>query len=476
MSKAKRVLKNLTAITFSQIIIKIVRFLFLVYILRTLLPFNYGKFIYILSALMIYFSFADFGLNAISIREIAKKPSLSSVILGRNLQVKFFIIIVILLISFSTFLNQAGFDMKIMAILIAISMSISAISSSLIAVLEGYKHYVRISIIRAISEFIYIAVSFALIHLFQFGVSALAVGHILMNISLLLMAIYYIRKLKVKPILFNNPFPVLKILVPAVSIGITSIFVTVYFKIDKIMIKHMLSTWHVGIYSAAFAFMNKILLIPQTVCNVMFPEVASLKGKSETELYRTHWFSIKINLILAVPIITGGILLAKPLFYFLFTNAYAPSVKVFQLLMIAFFFMFINSIQGSLLISIEKEKILAVITFCAMCANIAGNYILIQKIGVNGAAISTIFSELTVFILTCMVIKKIKPVTNILKILVIPFASVGVMCIFIYFAEKVLNVLLLIAGGAIVYTITLLILMKRFSKSDYSVLKRALKI
>jgi len=87
---------------------------------------------------------------------------------------------------------------------------------------------------------------------------------------------------------------------------------------------------------------------------------------------------------------------------------YVPSAEILRYLVLALPFLFLNNLTGVTLNSINKEKLAFFSTTTASVFNILLNLLLIKMIGITGAVVSTIMTELLVFLMQLFFLVKAK--------------------------------------------------------------------
>ena len=93
---------------------------------------------------------------------------------------------------------------------------------------------------------------------------------------------------------------------------------------------------------------------------------------------------------------------SKTLFGILYGSKYDDSILAFNILMIGFFFSASFKIPtNNIMYSMRKLKINLIVTISSVVLNLISNYILVNKIGMNGAALSTMLIHIfgSVFLL-----------------------------------------------------------------------------
>lgn len=255
---------------------------------------------------------------------------------------------------------------------------------------------------------------------------------------------------------------------------LTSSGVMLYSYFDTIMIGYYLGNEDVGVYRVVLQFTSVAAFITIALHSTLWPKVsrwgkAGERGLIEKSLPRACSYS----LILAVPLLAGGVLLGDRLLYFLygqeFTSSYATLIILLVVQLVNVFQYFFTMYLGAL----DHQKEAFKVTIVAVTANVVLNILLIPVIGIAGAAIATLATMLLNAVLARRVLSEIINIrigyTNFLSILKASFVMslfVGGYRLFIPLSSVWLTVVPVILGG-ILYAILIL----RFDKETYEELK-----
>ena len=91
--------------------------------------------------------------------------------------------------------------------------------------------------------------------------------------------------------------------------------------------------------------------------------------------------------------VVGGIVLGAPIMQFVFGESYIPGTLTFQILMFTLIFVTAGTMIGNYILAYDRQKDVAKFVAFASLGNIFFNYILIQPLGIAGAAIATIIVQ-----------------------------------------------------------------------------------
>jgi O-antigen/teichoic acid export membrane protein len=174
---------------------------------------------------------------------------------------------------------------------------------------------------------------------------------------------------------------------------------TIFFRIDIFILKPTRGNTEVGFYSAAYKYVDGINVIPQYFTLAIFPLMSRFAANSRESLVRAYILSLRLLLILAMPIAMGTPFVARELILFLAGERFIPdSVIVLQLLIWFLPFSFINQVTQYVLIAINQQRQLTRAFVIGVLFNTITNLIFIPLYGYRAAAITTILSEWSLLI------------------------------------------------------------------------------
>ena len=187
---------------------------------------------------------------------------------------------------------------------------------------------------------------------------------------------------------------------------ISNLMAAVYNQMDRLMIGKMIDQTHVGYYAAASTICHMWLFIPQALANSARPLIMELKNKNE-ELY------VKRIKQLTGVIFWSGVLFAivfSILSHFIIDVLYGADYSEARgpLLLIIWSTVFssMSYARAIWMISENKQKYTKNILLCGVCVNLVLNSIGIPIIGMMGAAIATLVTEIVCCLIAPLIIKE----------------------------------------------------------------------
>lgn len=188
-------------------------------------------------------------------------------------------------------------------------------------------------------------------------------------------------------------------IIPTLAMFATYLAVNVYSSLDSVMLGFICGNFQVGIYSAAVKIRTVLTTLITSVGTVLLPRLSFyIANESWDEFKRLLKKSYCAIIMMAVPMMVYFILVAKPSIIFLSGAEYAEAAKPMRILMPIMLITSLSNITGmQILIPTGGEWKFAVSVTCGAIVDVILNVIFIPKMGANGAAIGTLFAELTQF-------------------------------------------------------------------------------
>ena len=362
---------------------------------------GYGDFIKITTYVALFYSFADFGLNAIYLQQ-SQQP-----------QVK------------NAWASLLG--LRLLGSIFLIFAALSVLAFVPTGVTQGYTPLVRVGIIIFSPAIIFQTLLTSANAVFQkslrYDFSTLAVGSgaaitlILLWLvtswlggasGVLLSVVSFLGGSAVTAVValglarrltgtlrfsFRTP-ELLKIFVPAIPLGLAILFNLVYFHVDSVILALTRSTLEVGIYGLAYKVFEVSLVLPTFFMNTVYPLQLAASGKSEAERreFRKLFFRSLYFLSLASLFSLLVFWAAAPLLT-LVRSDFALSIPALRVLALGLPLFFISALLFWTLIAVGRQTLLLVIYGIAMVVNILSNLVFIPRYGYMAAAWITVASE-----------------------------------------------------------------------------------
>ena len=245
---------------------------------------------------------------------------------------------------------------------------------------------------------------------------------------------------------------------------------------DRYFITHLLNLSQTGIYSASYAIGSLIALFYFPIYVALFPTVSRLWEQKELSRVRSHLeYSTKLFLTLAIPGAAGLYILSQPLLGILTTSDYMVGGGLILLVALGTMLAGIYHINVFTILLTQQTKWLPLIMAIAAITNAGINLALIPKIGIMGAAISTIVSYFILAAIVTVWASRVISYKVDIKFLAKVVAGTLLMTFCLSFIKigGILGIIIIAIAGVIIFALALWLL-RAFSSEDRKLIKEIL--
>ena len=473
MSQVKTIFKNMSWLLISQIIASVCAFIWTVLMARYLGVNNYGIFGFATSLTAILAVTVDLGINTHVIRHVATDYSSTPKYLGNAIPLKSIFGIGTMILTLIILLIIKSDELTItVTLLFTIEMIIKSFINLFNGSFQAYEEGKYQGIGNTLLHIILLI--FILISIFtDLGLIGISISYILANVIALIYAYYAFTKHIIKPkfeLDIDFCKQITKLSIPFAVIGL---LYTIYYSIDIVMLTNMVGSYASGIYNATYKLISVLTLFYSVYTAVIFPVMSKLFNKDESMLLISFEKSVKYLMLIIIPIAIATVFYSTDIIYLIYGNKYHDASSVLCILIWTVCLLFISGAANSLLNASHKEVTVTKIYAIAAAFNIVLNLFMIPYFTYNGAAITTVLSELLIVIIQFYVIYKIghrpnkKLYYDLIKIII---GSI-VLGIALYFLN--LNMWVAIPIGIIIYLLAIYLL-RFFDNDDKYVIKEIL--
>ena len=383
-----------------RIFILAVSFAISIYIARYLGPSNYGLFNYAISFVGLFGFLSSLGLDNILNREIVKSHEKKDILIGTSFYLKIAGSILAILSIFTISIFTTNDHLTLILIWMFALNSIPS-AFNVFEVYFNSQVLAKKVVISQMTASIVSAILKILLIYFDKGIFWLTVIYIIETFIIASLLIFnykgignQLSKLKfdigVAKNLLSDSWP---LILSGVAVGI-------YMKIDQVMIKNMLGNEQAGLYAVAVKLSEVWYFIPGVITASIFPAIVNAYKRSEEEFNKRMSKLYFIMFWSSFLIALSTTFLAGPIIKILFGEAYLGSIVVLQIYIWSGVAVFIGSTTSKYLLTKNFLKISLIGTVLGSVINVLLNIVLIGKIGIQGAAISTLVSySVSVFII-----------------------------------------------------------------------------
>lgn len=389
-SAFKKYLKN-TSWMFSEKAVRLlVNFFVGIFVVRYLGAERNGILAFAVSIVGILTAIAALGFSGIITREIVKNENESNNILGTAFYLKFFTSLFLLsLIVIYYLLNQS--EQTLIVMIVSISLVLNSFDH-----IEFYfnaKVEAKFPVVIKFISFLLVDTLKILAIIFSLDLIYFAIIFTLEKFILSLGYWIIYRKRSQGSIKWKFKSTRAKQLITdSWPLMFSSIAVTIYMKIDKVLLNELINSEAVGIYDAAVRLCESWYFIPVAISASLFPAIVSAKKKGE-EFYKNRMqkfydlmFLMSFVIALIITIFSSDIINIA------YGEKFAAASPVLTIYIWAGIPVFLGNASSQYLVNENFTKISFLRTLVGMITNIALNFILIPIYQLEGSAWATLIS------------------------------------------------------------------------------------
>tara|TARA_R110002012_G_scaffold74542_3_gene188947 strand:- start:5296 stop:6621 length:1326 start_codon:yes stop_codon:yes gene_type:complete len=377
-----------------------------VWVTRYLGPEQFGILSYAQSFVGIFAALSSLGLNDIIIRELVKNQDKRNLILGSSFGLQTLgSTIIMLLLTISIYYNDNEPLTNRIIIILGVLTFINSFN-----VIASYFHSQVKSKFYAMAGLVGVIISALLkVYLILGNYSLIYFVYVLAFDVIFLVSglIWFYSKSGESLLRWKFSWSIAKdLLKDAWPLILSGIIISIYMKIDQVMIKEFLGNGEVGQYSAAVRLSEAWYFIPTIICSSLFPAIINAKLKDDTlymdRLQRLYNLMVVLGAVIILPVLT----LSDWMIQLLYGEAFQRSAGVLDIHILGSVFVFLGVANQKWFISENYQAYNIICLGAGMLVNIVLNVIMIPKMGIMGAAYATLISQFVASVLAPAFFKK----------------------------------------------------------------------
>jgi O-antigen/teichoic acid export membrane protein len=196
---------------------------------------------------------------------------------------------------------------------------------------------------------------------------------------------------------------------------INHLLATIFWRIDIWILRPLAGEASVGLYSVGIKYLDGLNVIPSIFTLAIFPLMSRYARSDSNNLLRAYRLSLRLLILVSLPIAMAVTFLAEPLVYLVGGAQYLNIDETIRLFGREFHYLggsdvalqviiwsipigFVNSVTQYVLIAVNQQRYLTRAFLLGVTLNIVGNLLLIPSMGYIGAAAATILSEFSLLV------------------------------------------------------------------------------
>jgi O-antigen/teichoic acid export membrane protein len=392
------VFKNTAFGMIAQIGIKILSFLFSIFIIRDLGAESYGQYVAILAFGAIFTILSDLGLSPYAVREIARyrgekgREGEISRLYANILSLRFLLsILTALIIIFSAWATRRPSVMIIAIAINTIGLILYSIQGTAETVLSGHELFGVIAFAKIIQQLFFVIFGGIFLY-FGFGFWGLIYANLLGIFVLTGLCIRGIKKLDVTFLGYNTK-KWGNMVRSGLPFGLIGFALGLSYKFDTVLLNIFRGDLETGYYNAAYNLVFSAVVLSNVVNTALYPSLTRQAITDPTNLHSIYEKVIKYLLLISLPIAFGVSTLSNQIVEFLYTSDYAYSSLALRIVIWVLPFMYLSEFLGYAVVIGNKERRVARAVLISTGVNIALNLLLVPRFGYLAAAIMTVLTE-----------------------------------------------------------------------------------
>jgi O-antigen/teichoic acid export membrane protein len=454
----KRIAKNSLVPMVLALMNRMIDFAFALLMLRILNPEGAGRFQFA----VVFIGYAEiltrFGLGTLLTREVARDQTrgntfFSNVTILRALLWLGSLPLMGVVLWLYVVFGGVAIETAIAVGFFAIGLFMSNISDGLTALFYAHEKAEYPAAIATMTTVIRVSLG-ALALLLGGGVIGLAGVSVIANMSAVIILGWLLGRHVLRPQLESDGVLRRHMMRESLPLMINHLLATVFFRIDILILQPTWGDRAVGFYGAAYKYIDGINIIPSYFTLAIFPMMSRYAQTARDSLMRAYILSLRLLLIIALPIAVGTPFIARELILILGGAQYLPDSMIALQLLIWFLpFSFINQVTQYVLIAIDQQRFLTRAFLIGVAFNVVINLLLIPRYGYRAAAITTIFSEWALLIPFYYAVRKHLGSLPWVSIIWRPTLASAVMGSMLWLLQDVHIVLMVLAAGIVYFGI-----------------------
>ncbi|MCK9554467.1 flippase [bacterium] len=446
MKASTSYIHNVSAQAIGRFFTGLISIIVFILIGRLMGPRELGQFSYILTFFGLLFIFSEVGTPSVFAKDIAQIKEAKDVYLGNYLVLRIGLALLFIIpgITAAYFLRKDIFFILTLGVIFLPLFNLRFFEP----LYQVYNKPLFSAYTAFFYGIIYFTLSLAAILLVK-NIFSVSLAYIIANVFYAFFALYLATKI-LKPKLTIKPSIIKNIMKLALPMGVGALFATVNSHIDIFMLASMKSDYEVGIYSAAYRFLDMTAMLAVTILNPIIPIFSKWALENRQLLKERYTQLIETFLVITLPVAISIPFIAPLIVRSIYGLDFLPSADVLNILAWVGMLLFLSLLTMSLCLSIGVVHFGWWITALAASVNILLNSIWIPKYSYIGSAWATVICELLILGIVSFFV--IKHIGNFIRFPIwtkIIFTNI-ILFLLLYFIK---NTYLSIGFGIIIYIV-----------------------
>ena len=458
----RNIARNSAAMLLSQVLMKVLAFLFSVYVVRRLGAADFGLFSSIMAFAFILSMLTDLGTSTLVIRKIARIPETAHWIVPDVITIRTILsILMIIGNTLAAWLLGRPPEFVIGIFIASFGLVLYAFQGPLDGLLIAKERLDYSSLFNILYQITFVVIGTLALYTGK-GYIGLLIATLVGIFVKGLAAFIMIRK-SIKVHFFKPNITrwknIIKESLPFGFIGIIGEFTD---RFAIVFMSFVLTFSAVGYYNVSLNLILSVMLIAQSLALAIFPSIVKEYNSGRGSIQNTVQRAMRFLLLLSLPMAIGGFILAELIIITLYGDEFREAIVPFKIMVWALPLMYLAEILGRAIIAMHLERREATYSAISALITIGLSLLLIPRLGVVGAAWGLVIKNFINIMLSVYILgRKMVFEDNIIPLARV-FLAGSVMGIILYLSLEMpafktmndkLTLLILISLGTLVYGI-----------------------
>ena len=379
-----------------RLLSQILTFIILIILAQRLGPATYGQYAFIFGYLIFFTLLVSFGINEITLREIAREPTARDDLLRSALWIKGVLTLAAIVLAVAGLsLIHLPPEIRLWAVLASLTLLTSFAFHSYRTVFEiPFQLDYRMgepSLVFLLSRGLFLILLLLWLGKGLSLPAAIAMQVISEGVGLaILLGMARRHHYPLLPRFFQAR--VNQILAQAWPIALAGVFVMIYTKVDILLLQAMRGSEAVGQYSVSMRLVDALAIVPTVFSAAALPLFSHAFTRDIASYRRYVGLSFRLLLYIILPVTVVTALYAGDIIRLFYGPAYAPSAEALRILIWAEIFVYGGIVFDGALVASGRQLMGTFLAAGMALCNILVNLWAIPRYGIVGAATATAIS------------------------------------------------------------------------------------
>ena len=387
--------KNTFWLTFGTIVSRSLRALMIMYAARILGTEGYGVFSYALSFAGLFGVFSDLGLSGILTRQAVQEPEKVKMYISTTFYMKLVALIVTVAITIFVgphLTNVQGIQELLLTV--SVLLAFDSLRGFAFSIARSKNKMQIESGAGVLTDGLITFLGLVALVIFP-SAKFLAYGYTTGVVIGTLVTFFILRKDFSGVFSHFDVKTARKLITISWPFALMGLFSGLMINIDTLVIGWFRTAHDLGLYGAAQRPILLIYVFPALFSVSLFPIISKYFAEKNMDAIKNRVEkSIAISMLVALPLLVGGLIVGKDLTVFLFGDAFIGAALPLQILLLTVPLVFAGTIMGNAIFACHKQNIFIVAYGSGALANLVLDLLLIPKYGVAGSAVATLISQI----------------------------------------------------------------------------------